>query len=61
MNFFFSKFTLFKEIWLFLKIRRKWWLLPVIIIFSVFAAAVVIGESSVIAPIISQYSSPVYS
>ena len=41
-----------KEFWEFLKVRKKFWLLPIIIILFLFGALVVFTESSAIAPFI---------
>ncbi|HRG38673.1 MAG TPA: DUF5989 family protein [Bacteroidia bacterium] len=41
-----------KEIWLFLKERKKMWLAPVIIVLLLISILVVFGGSSVIAPFI---------
>jgi len=40
------------ELWLFLKVRKKFWLLPVLIILGLFGGLVVLGEGSAIAPLI---------
>lgn len=41
-----------KDIWEFLKIRKKFWLLPAIIVLILVGAIVVIGGSTAIAPFI---------
>ncbi len=40
------------EFWEFMKVRKKFWLLPVIIILLLFGALIVFTESSAIAPFI---------
>ncbi len=41
-----------KEFWEFLKIRKKFWLLPIVFILVLFGALIVFTESSVLAPFI---------
>ena len=41
-----------KDIWEFLKIRKKFWLLPAIIVLLLVGAIVVIGGSTAIAPFV---------
>ncbi len=43
---------LIKEMWAFLKIRKKFWLLPIIIILLLLGALIVFTESSAVAPFI---------
>ncbi|NOG84104.1 MAG: hypothetical protein HND49_09940 [Planctomycetes bacterium] len=43
---------LLKELWAFLKVRKKFWLLPIIIILLLLGALIVFTESSVVAPFI---------
>jgi hypothetical protein len=40
------------EFWQFLKVRRKFWLLPVIIMMVIFGGLVVLAKGSAIAPFI---------
>ena len=42
----------FKEFWLFLKVRKKFWLLPILIMALVFGGLIVLTESTAIAPFI---------
>jgi hypothetical protein len=41
-----------KEFWEFLKIRKKYWLLPILIILLIFGALIVLTQGTVIAPFI---------
>jgi hypothetical protein len=41
-----------REFWLFVKTRKKYWLLPILIASALFAALIVLGEGSAIAPFI---------
>jgi hypothetical protein len=38
------------ELWAFLRARKKFWLVPVIVMMAVFGGLVVLGKGSVIAP-----------
>jgi hypothetical protein len=41
-----------KEFWEFLKVRKKFWLLPIILVLLLFGTLIIFTESSVIAPFI---------
>ncbi len=41
-----------KELWDFLKVRKKYWLLPIIIFFFIFGGLIVLTKGSVVAPFI---------
>jgi hypothetical protein len=41
-----------RELWSYLKVRKKWWLLPIIIIMLLVSALLVFAQSSVLAPFI---------
>ena len=43
---------LLAEVWDFLKIRKKWWLLPIILALILAGALIIFGESSAISPFI---------
>ncbi len=43
---------LLKEMWEFLKVRKKFWLFPIIIILLLLGALIVFTESSAVAPFI---------
>ena len=40
------------EFWMFLKVRKKFWLLPVIVMMAVFGRLVVLSQGSAVAPFI---------
>ena len=40
------------ELWLFLKVRRKFWLLPIIVMMALFGGLVVLTQGSAVAPFI---------
>ncbi len=41
-----------KDLWSFLKVRKKFWLLPLIVILVLFGALIVLTSGSAIAPFI---------
>jgi len=43
---------LIKELWTFLKVRKKLWLAPIIAIMLVFGGLLVLAQGSVVAPFI---------
>jgi hypothetical protein len=46
------KLSIIREFWDFLKVRKKWWLTPIIIFLILLGALVVLAEGSAIAPLI---------
>ena len=40
------------ELWTFMKVRKKFWLLPVFIMMAVFGGLVVLSQGSAVAPFI---------
>ena len=38
------------ELWSFLKVRKKWWLLPIILVLLLVGALLVFAQGSVLAP-----------
>ena len=47
-----SKFSILAEFWSFLKVRKKWWLAPIILFLVLFGILVVLTEGSAIAPLV---------
>jgi hypothetical protein len=43
---------LFKELWAFLKVRKKFWLLPIILLMFMIGGLLVLAKGSAIAPFI---------
>lgn len=41
-----------REFWSFIRIRRKYWLLPIIVMLAVFGGLVILAKGSAIAPFI---------
>tara|TARA_Y100001970_G_scaffold47952_1_gene60726 strand:- start:978 stop:1127 length:150 start_codon:yes stop_codon:yes gene_type:complete len=42
----------FSEFWEFLRVRKKYWLLPIIIVLVIFGGLIVLTQGSVVAPFI---------
>jgi len=47
-----SKFSLLKELWEFMIIRKRYWLLPIIVILFLFSLLIIFTQSSAVAPFI---------
>jgi hypothetical protein len=47
-----SVFANLSEIWAFLRVRKKWWLAPIVIVLMLLGALIVLTEGSAIAPFI---------
>jgi len=47
-----GKLSLLTELWQFLRVRKKWWLLPILIVIFLLGALLVFVQSSSIAPFI---------
>jgi len=47
-----GKIAIFKEFWDFLKVRKKWWLAPIVIFMLLLGALIILSEGSAIAPFI---------
>jgi len=41
-----------KEFWEFLKVRKKFWLIPIIIVLALFGGLIILSQGSAIAPFI---------
>ena len=41
-----------KELWIFLRVRKKLWLAPIILILLVFGGLLILAQGSVVAPFI---------
>lgn len=44
--------SIFSELWAFMKVRKKWWLLPIIVVLLVVGALLVFAQGSALAPFI---------
>ncbi len=47
-----SKLSIMREFWVFLKVRKKWWLAPIILLLVLFGALIIFTEGSALAPFI---------
>jgi hypothetical protein len=41
-----------KELWQFMRIRKKFWLLPIMLMMALFGALIVLSQGSAVAPFI---------
>ena len=44
--------TILGELWDFLKVRKAWWLTPIIIMLVLVGALIILGQSSAVSPFI---------
>jgi len=49
---FFNRFYIFKELWMFLAERKRWWLLPIILMLILLGVLIVLSESTALGPFI---------
>ncbi len=47
-----SKFAILKEFWDFLKIRKKWWLTPIVVMLVLLGALIFFSQGSALAPFV---------
>lgn len=47
-----SKLSLLAELWDFLRVRKKWWLAPIIIFLVLLGVLIVLSQGSAVAPFI---------
>ena len=47
-----NKLSIIKEFWEFLKVRKKWWLAPIVIFLILLGALIIFTEGSALAPFI---------
>lgn len=47
-----SKLSIFGELWQFMRVRKKWWLLPMLLFIVVLGLILVFAQGSVFAPFI---------
>lgn len=47
-----SRIVIIREFWVFLKERKKWWLLPIVIFLLLLGVLIVLTEGSALAPFI---------
>jgi hypothetical protein len=47
-----SKFAIVKEFWSFLRVRKKWWLAPIVLFLLLLGGILVFAKGSALAPFI---------
>lgn len=47
-----SKLSIISELWSFLKERKKWWLLPIIVFLVLLGGLIILTQGSALAPFI---------
>jgi len=47
-----SGLSLVREFWAFMRVRKKWWLLPILLVMLAIGALLIFAQSSVLAPLI---------
>ena len=47
-----GKLSIFLEFWSFLRVRKKWWLAPIVIILALFGSLIVFTQGSALAPFV---------
>jgi hypothetical protein len=40
-----------RQLWIFLRVRKKWWLLPVVLVLLLVGGLLVLAQGSVLAPL----------
>jgi hypothetical protein len=44
--------SLLEELWAFMRVRKKWWLGPIVIVLALFSALIVFTQGSALAPFV---------
>jgi len=47
-----SQTSVVREFWAFLRVRKKWWLMPILVLLLLVGALLVFAQTSVLAPFI---------
>ena len=47
-----GKLSILGEFWKFLKVRKKWWLTPIVVVLVLLGALIVMSQGSALAPFI---------
>ena len=47
-----AKSSLLREFWLYMRVRKKWWLLPIITVMMLVGALLIFAQGSALAPFI---------
>lgn len=49
---FLSRFTILRDLWAFMRVRKKWWLGPILVTMALLMLLVTLTEGSAVAPFI---------
>jgi hypothetical protein len=44
--------SLLEELWAFMRVRKKWWLGPIVLVLALFGALLVFSQGSALAPFV---------
>ena len=47
-----GRLSILKEFWGFLKVRKKWWIAPIVIVLVLLGFLIIVGQGSALAPFI---------
>ena len=47
-----SRLSIFGELWAFMRVRKKWWLGPIVVVMLLLSVLIVLTEGSAVAPFI---------
>ena len=47
-----ARFELVRELWAFMRVRKKWWLLPILLVMVALGALLIFAQGSALAPFI---------
>ena len=47
-----GKISILREFWAFLRVRKKWWLAPIIVMLLILGVILILSEGSAVAPFI---------
>ena len=47
-----DRFSIFRDLWTFMRVRKKWWLGPIIAVMLLLSVLIVLTEGSAVAPFI---------
>lgn len=47
-----GRFSIFGELWTFMRVRKKWWLGPILLTMILLSSLIVVTEGSAVAPFI---------
>ena len=47
-----GKLSILREFWDFLKVRKKWWITPIVVVLVLLGALIVFSQGSALAPFI---------